>query len=58
MGYSVYRRVLDYYIDDPIGPSKDAEDGLDMRKPLRRDKNLKHIRGNGDDLAVDREDVW
>ena len=54
----MYRRVLDYYIDDPIGPSKDAEDGLDMRKPLRRDKNLKHIRGNGDDLAVDREDVW
>jgi len=60
MGYSVYRRILDYYIDDPIDPSKDSdvEDGFDMRKPLRRDKDLKHIRENGENFAVDREDVW
>jgi N-terminal acetyltransferase B complex catalytic subunit len=58
IGYSVYRRVLDYYIDDSTDPSKDGEDAFDMRKPLRRDKDWSHIRENGEDFAVHREDVW
>ncbi|KUJ21748.1 N-acetyltransferase 5 [Mollisia scopiformis] len=55
MGYSVYRRVLDYYVDGLTG---DAEDGLDMRKPLRRDRDSKHIRENGENFTVTREDVF
>jgi N-terminal acetyltransferase B complex catalytic subunit len=58
MGYSVYRKVLDYYSDDPTDPTKDGEDAFDMRKPLKRDKDLKHIRENGEDFAVDPSDVW
>lgn len=58
MGYSVYRRVLDYYFDDPTGMSEDGEDGLDMRKPLKRDKDLKHIRENGENFPVTRDDVF
>jgi N-terminal acetyltransferase B complex catalytic subunit len=36
-GYSTYRRVLGYYSGD------DAEDALDMRKALPRDKNKESI---------------
>src|SRR5271168_1602747 len=31
MGYSVFRRVLDYYSDDPLDPNADGEDAYDMR---------------------------
>jgi N-terminal acetyltransferase B complex catalytic subunit len=58
MGYSIYRRVVDYYNDDPTDPTKDGEDAYDMRKPLKRDKDLKHIRKNGENFAVNPEDVW
>ncbi|EKD14635.1 uncharacterized protein L3040_000159 [Drepanopeziza brunnea f. sp. 'multigermtubi'] len=58
LGYSVYRRVLDYYYDNPLDPAKEGEDGFDMRKPLKRDKDLVHIRDNGEDFAVTREDVF
>lgn len=58
MGYTVFRRVLDYYSDDPTDASKDGEDAYDMRKPLRRDADKKHIRQNGKDFAVDPSDVW
>ncbi|XP_015783241.1 N-alpha-acetyltransferase 20 [Tetranychus urticae] len=37
LGYSVYRRVIDYYIGDP------DEDAYDMRKALSRDKLKKSI---------------
>ncbi|KAF2192756.1 n-acetyltransferas-like protein [Zopfia rhizophila CBS 207.26] len=50
MGYSVYRCVVDYY--------NDGEDALDMRKPLSRDKNKKHVRENGENFKVRPEDVW
>lgn len=50
MGYSVYRRVVDYY--------NDGEDALDMRKPLSRDVGQKHTRKNGEDFRVRPEDVW
>jgi len=37
LGYSVYRRVLEYYSGDP------DEDAFDMRKALPRDKHKKSI---------------
>jgi N-terminal acetyltransferase B complex catalytic subunit len=58
MGYSVYRRVLDYYSDDLADKSKDGEDAFDMRKPLRRDGERKHVREKGEDFEVLPEDVW
>jgi N-terminal acetyltransferase B complex catalytic subunit len=59
LGYSVYRKVLGYYNDDPGDPSnEDGEDAYDMRKPMKRDKSLRHIRKNGEDFEVDPQDVW
>ena len=55
--YSVFRRVVDYYNDDPTG-RKAGEDAFDMRKPLSRDKSLKHIRKNGQDFRVEPEDLY
>lgn len=55
--YSVFRRVVDYYNDDPTG-RKAGEDAFDMRKPLSRDKKLKHIRNNGQDFRVEPEDLY
>ncbi|KAL5118347.1 N-alpha-acetyltransferase 20 [Pleosporales sp. CAS-2024a] len=43
MGYSVYRRVRDYY--------NDGEDALDMRKPLGRDKERGTVREGGEKVA-------
>ncbi|KAI9849595.1 MAG: hypothetical protein M1838_000105 [Thelocarpon superellum] len=57
MGYSVFRRVVGYYSDDPTGKAS-GEDAFDMRKPLARDKTLKHIRERGEDHRVWPEDVW
>lgn len=50
MGYSVYRRVVQYYNDD--------EDAFDMRKPLSRDKKRQHVREGGEDIRVSPEEVW
>jgi N-terminal acetyltransferase B complex catalytic subunit len=58
MGYSVFRRVVNYYCDDPTGASKEGEDAFDMRKPCRRDGNLQHVRDNGENVYVDPEDVY
>ena len=56
--YSIYRRVVGYYNDDPTGRSTEGEDAFDMRKPLSRDKSRKYIRENGEDFKVNPEDVW
>lgn len=48
--YSVFRRVVSYYAD--------GADAFDMRKPLKRDKNKKHIREKGEDHEVDPAFVW
>ncbi|KAG8935389.1 N-terminal acetyltransferase [Tulasnella sp. 419] len=56
MGYSVYRRVMEYY--GRLGPdkgSKDEEDAFDMRKPLSRDPERKSIRPNGRDVLISRD---
>jgi N-terminal acetyltransferase B complex catalytic subunit len=50
MGYSVYRRVVDYY--------NDGEDAFDMRKSLSRDKNNECVRAGGEEIRVRPEDVW
>ncbi|EEP81809.1 N-acetyltransferase 5 [Uncinocarpus reesii 1704] len=57
MGYSVFRRVVNYYSDDPTGQSG-GEDAFDMRKPLSRDKDLIHQRQNGEEFLVSPEDVY
>ncbi|KAK2747538.1 hypothetical protein FQN57_002031 [Myotisia sp. PD_48] len=57
MGYSVFRRVVHYYGDDPSGLSSGGEDAFDMRRPLSRDKKLKYVRENGENFLVDPEDV-
>ena len=56
IGYSVFRRVVNYYSDDPTG-RKAGEDAFDMRKPLARDKKLQYIRKNGEDFTVTLDDI-
>lgn len=58
MGYSVFRVVKDYYGDNALDPSKGGEDAFDMRKPMKRDKKLQHIRDDGENHEVNPEDVW
>lgn len=48
--YSVFRRITDYY--------NDGSDAYDMRKPLRRDKDRKTVRPNGENIKVDPSEVW
>lgn len=52
-GYSVYRRVCNYYWA-AVGKSEDA---FDMRKPLSRDTEKKSIRKNGESYLCDPEDI-
>ncbi|OTB11675.1 hypothetical protein K445DRAFT_370114 [Daldinia sp. EC12] len=58
MGYSVYRVVKDYYGDNVNDPTAHGEDAYDMRKPMSRDKTLKHIREDGRNHDVQPEDVF
>ncbi|KAK9457723.1 acyl-CoA N-acyltransferase [Dipodascopsis uninucleata] len=54
-GYSVYRRVVDYYSGEPGEPSEDA---FDMRKPLKRDVKRESVRENGEDFRVSPDEVY
>ncbi|GAO20069.1 hypothetical protein UVI_02034550 [Ustilaginoidea virens] len=56
--YSVFRVVKDYYGDHATNPNQVSEDALDMRKPMRRDRNRQHIRDNGECHLVHAADVW
>ena len=58
MGYSVYRVVKNYYGENLDDPTADGEDAYDMRKPSKRDKDLKHIRSDGRKHFVNPEDVF
>ncbi|KFH43278.1 N-terminal acetyltransferase B complex catalytic subunit-like protein [Hapsidospora chrysogenum ATCC 11550] len=58
LGYSVFRVVKDYYGDHATDPSKGSEDAFDMRKPMKRDTKLQHIRDDGENHEVNPEDVW
>ncbi|KAF8350364.1 N-acetyltransferase [Amanita rubescens] len=58
MGYSVYRRVREYYGNLGIGKGgRDEEDAFDMRKPLSKDKERRSIRENGRDFIVNAQSV-
>ncbi|EIM89744.1 N-acetyltransferase [Stereum hirsutum FP-91666 SS1] len=58
LGYSVYRRVREYYGSLGMGASgKDEEDAFDMRKPLSRDPMRRSVRPNGRDMLVSAHDV-
>ncbi|KAM6500128.1 N-acetyltransferase [Amanita muscaria] len=58
MGYSVYRRVKEYYGTLGVGKGgRDEEDAFDMRKPLSRDKDKRSIRENGRDFIVNAQSV-
>jgi len=56
LGYSVYRRVKEYY--GSMGPGEvENEDAYDMRKPLPRDIGHRSIRANGKDILVSAAEV-
>lgn len=55
--YSVYRRVVNYYSDDPTGKGT-SEDAFDMRKSLSRDKRKKYIREDGENHRINPEDIY
>ncbi|KAG6860104.1 hypothetical protein C0995_015715 [Termitomyces sp. Mi166 len=58
MGYSVYRRVREYYGNIGLGKGgRDEEDAFDMRKPLSRDSRRRSVRSNGRDMIVSAHDV-
>lgn len=62
MGYSVFRRVVRYYAesleeDEDLGEAG-GEDAFDMRKPLKRDRERRHVRENGEEFRVGPEDVY
>ncbi len=57
LSYSVYRRVVDYYSDDPTGHGT-SEDAFDMRKSLSRDKTNRYIRVGGEDYRIHPEDIY
>ncbi|KAF8545426.1 acyl-CoA N-acyltransferase [Trichophaea hybrida] len=56
LGYSVYRRVVDYY--SGAKPGETDEDAFDMRKPMKRDKKRGSVRENGRNFRVRPEDVY
>lgn len=58
LGYSVFRVVKDYYGDNTEDPSLDSEDAYDMRKAMKRDVKLEHVRDDGMKHEVNPEDVW
>ncbi|KAL2074536.1 hypothetical protein VTL71DRAFT_8314 [Oculimacula yallundae] len=60
LGYSVYRVVKGYYVDDLSGEGVEGEgeDAWDMRKRLRRDAEGKHVRSDGEKFEVMPDDVW
>nr|VWO97692.1 Palmitoyltransferase PFA3 (EC (Protein fatty acyltransferase 3) [Ganoderma boninense] len=58
LGYSVYRRVREYYSNLGLGFGvRDEEDGFDMRKPLPRDPMRRSVRANGRDIVVSASEV-
>ncbi|TQS36465.1 hypothetical protein Golomagni_03086 [Golovinomyces magnicellulatus] len=58
LGYSVYRTVKGYYCDNVMENEEEGEDAFDMRKPLMRDEDKKHIRRNGESFIVSPDDLW
>lgn len=57
LGYSVFRRVVEYYSVDPTGRKDGPEDAFDMRKPMKRDINRQFVRENGEEFRVRPEEL-
>ncbi|KAJ7460086.1 N-acetyltransferase [Mycena galericulata] len=57
LGYSVYRRVREYYEHLGGNRGRDEEDAFDMRKPLSRDTGRRSVRANGREMLVSRYEV-
>ncbi|CAK5277104.1 unnamed protein product [Mycena citricolor] len=58
MGYSVWRRIREYYGSLGVGKgARDEEDAFDMRKPLARDVARRSVRANGREMIVDQSGV-
>ncbi|KAJ7866653.1 N-acetyltransferase [Mycena leptocephala] len=57
LGYSVYRRVREYYESLGGDRGRDEEDAFDMRKPLSRDAGRRSVRPNGREMLVSRYEV-
>jgi len=57
LGYSVYRRVREYYGSIIGHGGRDEEDAFDMRKPLSRDIARRSVRPNGRDILVKAHEV-
>lgn len=55
--YSVYRRVVGYYSDNPTGKG-DSEDAFDMRKSLSRDRHQRYVREDGENHRIFPEDIY
>lgn len=62
MGYSVFRRVVGYYAEsleeEEEHEGGEGEDAFDMRKPLSRDAERRHVREGGEEFRVAPEDVY
>lgn len=57
-GYSVYRRIREYYGSLGVGKDgRDEEDAFDMRKPLSRDPQRRSVRPNGREINVSASSV-
>ncbi|KAL9934542.1 hypothetical protein V8E36_006317 [Tilletia maclaganii] len=56
LGYSVFRKVLEYYHGG--GANGQDEDGYDMRKPMPRDTKRKSVRANGRNYSVSPQNVY
>lgn len=58
LGYSVFRRVREYYGNLGLGKGgRDEEDAFDMRKPLSRDPGRRSVRANGRDMIISAGDA-
>lgn len=57
LGYSVYRRVRQYYSGSAGPGNTEDEDAYDMRKPLSRDVNKRSIQPNGRNIYVKASEV-
>ncbi|RXK42425.1 hypothetical protein M231_00415 [Tremella mesenterica] len=58
LGYSVFRRVQNYYQSIEEVSSPDELDGFDMRKSMPRDTTSRYVRSNGRDILVGPDQVW
>ena len=58
LGYSVYRRVVEYYSDSPWEETgRGPEDAFDMRKSMTKDSGGRYVREGGEEFRVGPEEI-